>query len=150
MDDLTLQQIVDNLYKDYLKIVEKVGIVKDEIWEKSDFDYHLRLFESKIKGVYTSLRREGLDWIPYEFNLCLHEYGSEDELLFIDIMVDMSDIDFDSDGWLVGYASTYSIMYNDDSLRELFDNNESEEDKINRLLYGDPEDDEDDDKPWLR
>lgn len=150
MDQLTLQQIIDNLYKDYLKIVERVAIADDEVWKKEDFDYHIRLFENKVKGIYTGLRGEGLDWVPYEFNLCLHEYGDEDELLYIDIMVDMSDIDFDPDGWLVGYASTYSIMYNDESLHDLF-NSESEEDKINRLLYGDPEDnEEDDDKPWLR
>lgn len=150
MDQLTLQQIIDNLYRDYLKIIERVAIADDEVWTKEDFDHHIRLFENKVKGIYTGLRSEGLDWVPYEFNLCLHEYGDEDDLLYIDLMVDMSDIDFDPDGWMVGYASSYTITYNDESLNDLFDGNESEEDKMNRLLYGDPEDDEDDDKPWLK
>jgi len=144
MDEMTLQSIAEGLYTDYNKLLEYLNILEEDKWCINDFIHYIKQFEDNFKDIYTQMNNKDFGWCPYDFNLCLHEYEKEGCIYFIDICVSVSDLDYDHDGWLVSAITDYSILYNDPSLPNLIEINETEEERINRIIYGDPADESED------
>lgn len=160
MDDKEVRVIAEALYKQYDVIMKNLSIkevkIKDR-WTMLGIEVKVRNFLNSISTMYKSLSMIDLDWVPYEFNLCLNEYGENNEY-FIDIVADVIDIDIDEEKNCSYGDVMFVVSFNDERIPSLEEYgeivNRGEEDfedgdtDINRLLYGDDEDDSD--KPWLR
>jgi hypothetical protein len=142
-------KIATDLYSKYVTLVDILEVPEEERWALCDIEVQLDEFMMKFRDVYESIFKMGLEWYPYDFNICLHEYNEGAH--FIDIGVMVSDIEFDDEGHCSMGIVDFSLVYNDESLPDIEDTiEETEEERINRLINGDNEDEDEDDKPWLR
>lgn len=149
MDNLTIRTIAENIHKEYSVLVDRLSEhFEVDKWSVSDIELQLKDFDEKYTTIYKMIGSLDTDWTPFDFNLNLHEYGKDGEY-FIDITVNVSDIDINEEGEVIGAVSEYSLFYNDNRLYSNDTENETEEEMINRIIGGDADgDDEDNDKPW--
>ena len=149
MDNLTIRTIAENIHKEYSVLVDRLSEhFEVDKWSVSDIELQLKDFDEKYTTIYKMIVSLDTDWTPFDFNLNLHEYGKDGEY-FIDITVNVSDIDINEEGEVIGAVSEYSLFYNDNRLYSNDTENETEEEMINRIIGGDADgDDEDNDKPW--
>jgi len=128
------------LHSKYSILVDVLDMPLAKRWKVCDIEVQVDEFMHKFKDIYNSINSIGLEWYPYVFELNLHEYGE----YFINIEADVSDIEIDNNKCMMGIIN-FNLAYNDERLPKLEDE-ETEEDMIDRLINGDPEDDED--RPW--
>jgi len=157
-EEENIRKISEDIYNEYCCILKHISIreikMKDR-WSMLAIESKIREFIDKSEKIYEALNNISISWVPYTFNICLNEYGEEKEY-FIDILADVLDIGIDDNGKCDHGDITFIINFNDEripALRELGevddeDVDDDDIDDIDRLLYGDSEDDND--KPWLK
>jgi len=148
MDNLTIRTIAENIHKEYSVLVDRLSEhFEVDKWSVSDIELQLKDFDEKYTTIYKMIGSLDTDWAPFDFNLNLHEYGKDGEY-FIDITVNVSDIDINEEGEVIGAVSEYSLFYNDNRLYSNDTENETEEEMINRIIGGDADDDDEDNNLW--
>ena len=128
------------LHSKYSILVDALDMPLEDRWQVCDIEVQLDEFMNKFKDVYNSIISIGLEWYPHVFEIILHEYS--DGEYFISIEADLSDIDFHDNKCIMGIIN-FNLAYNDDRLPDIEDE-ETEEERIDRLINGDSEDD----RPW--
>lgn len=165
MDEQQVRAIAETLFNQYNSIMKNLSIkevkIKDR-WTMLGIEVKIKSFLTKVSTMYNSLSAIDLDWVPYEFNLCLNEYGKDSEY-FIDIIATVIDIDIDDKNKCSHGDVEFVVAFNDERL-PLIDGFEwvtkgetdEEDNDIDSLLYGDGDgynydsEEDDSDKPWLR
>jgi len=147
--------IAVNVYGDYLKIADELNVEANARYDLEFFEDNIRTFEDQFKNIYARISKNNFDWMPFEFHICLHEYGKSNALDFVDLTVEVSDIEFDDYDFISSATTSYTLTFSDSRLKDLFN---SEEYRINSIINGDyiedyedfnDDDEEDNDKPWL-
>lgn len=161
-NDVNVRRIAEILYEQYNAVVRNLSIkdikAKDR-WTMLAIEAKVRNFLNNVSNMYESLWKIDLDWIPYDFNICLNEYGEDNEY-FIDIVAGVMDIDIDNEKDCSYGDVVFTVSFNDERIPSLEEYGETiyngngdieneDENNIDRLLYGD-DDEDDSDKPWLR
>jgi len=164
-EEKCIRDISEDMYNEYCCILKHISI-KDikmkERWSMLAIEAKIKEFLDNVSVIYENLNKLGLSWYPYTFNICLNEYGVENEY-YIDIIADVLDVDIYDDGRCEHGDVTFVVNFNDDRIpvlselgevgyEEDFDEDDEDFDDgisdIDRLINGD--DDDISDKPWLQ
>jgi hypothetical protein len=146
------EEIIQNTYDQYIKVANYVGIPDQDRYTIEEISYLINNITVKIRSIMKHLCYIDCYWLPNEFSTCCNCFGNNEEYS-IDIVAYVSDINgmdnkiFNDDEF--GISLEFLVDSNKDLPEWLFEDDESEEDRINRLIYGDPEDD-DDKEDWQR
>jgi hypothetical protein len=134
------------IYEQYEMIVECAGIPLDERWSFDEIFNQINDLMQKFRGLCQFMKDIDCDWLPSHMYVSLHYYGEKEEY-FIDLLALIEEV-IELENGLLDAQISFTIDTNDESLPSWgqFGN---EEERIDRLINGDPDDDEDD-KPWLR
>jgi len=146
MEEDTLKEVAKVMFEQYITIAQIAGIPGDDLWTEEMIYEEIVDLMSKYHGIFNVIDSQDCSWFPSVLHLCMNTYG-DDGQFFIDINADMVELYWDENNCFEDANIVFSIDYNDENLPDYEDlmpggeeGEETEEEKFNRLINGDDDD----------